>query len=36
MVNQAWVDETIIKIGSADDFHVAPFHPDGVTTGTPT
>lgn len=31
-----WREDAIRAIGTADDFHIAPFHPDGVTTGTPT
>jgi len=32
----AWPPETIGKIAASDDFHIAPFRPDGKTTGTPT
>jgi hypothetical protein len=31
-----WTPETIDVIARADDLHVAPFRPDGVTPGTPT
>lgn len=31
-----WQQDVIQAIGTADDFHIAPFRPDGVTTGTPT
>lgn len=32
----AWPNETIEKIAASDDLHIAPYHPDGKTTGTPT
>jgi hypothetical protein len=32
----AWPPGTIEKIAASDDFHIAPYHPDGKTTGTLT
>ena len=32
----AWPEETVEEIAAADDFHIAPYRPDGRTTGTPT
>lgn len=32
----AWSAATIEEIAATDDFHIAPYHPDGRTTGTPT
>lgn len=32
----AWPADTIEKITATDDFHIAPYHPDGRTTGTLT
>lgn len=31
-----WPAETIEKIATTDDLHIAPYHPDGKTTGTLT
>ncbi|MCG7210131.1 DUF2255 family protein [Streptomyces arenae] len=31
-----WPTEDIDRIAASDDLHVAPFRPDGSTTGTPT
>ncbi len=31
-----WPAETIEKIAATDDLHIAPYHPDGTTTGTLT
>lgn len=31
-----WPAETIEKIAASDDFHIAPYHADGKTTGTLT
>lgn len=31
-----WTPEELQRIASSDDFHIAPFRPDGVTPGTPT
>ncbi len=31
-----WTTEELTGIVNADDLHIAPFHDDGVTTGTPT
>ncbi len=32
----AWTEEELTKIAATDDLRIAPFHEDGVTTGTPT
>ena len=32
----AWSKEDLRKIAQADDLHIAPFHEDGKTHGTPT
>lgn len=32
----AWLAEDISRIAAGDDLHIAPFRPDGTTTGTPT
>ena len=32
----AWPSDTIAKIATTDDFHIAPYHADGKTTGTLT
>ena len=32
----AWSPDVLAAIIAADDLHVAPFRPDGATTGTPT
>nr|WP_300149892.1 DUF2255 family protein [Propionicimonas sp.] len=32
----AWSTEDVDRIAASDDLRVAPFRPDGVTTGTPT
>ncbi|MEA5456934.1 DUF2255 family protein [Sinomonas sp. JGH33] len=32
----AWPTDTIEKIAATDDLRIAPYHPDGKTTGTPT
>jgi hypothetical protein len=32
----AWPGEAVEEIAAADDFHIAPYRPDGRTTGTPT
>ncbi|MFT3797736.1 DUF2255 family protein [Microbacterium sp.] len=31
-----WPAEVIEKIAATDDLHIAPYHPDGKTTGTLT
>jgi hypothetical protein len=31
-----WEPATLAAIAAADDLHIAPFRPDGETTGTPT
>ncbi|MDQ0618636.1 DUF2255 family protein [Arthrobacter globiformis] len=31
-----WTPEELQRIGSTDDFHIAPFRADGATYGTPT
>jgi hypothetical protein len=31
-----WSKDELRKIAEADDLHIAPFRPDGVTYGTPT
>lgn len=31
-----WSQEDLERIKAADDLHVAPFRPDGITPGTPT
>lgn len=31
-----WPTETIEQIAATDDFHIAPYHADGTTTGTLT
>ncbi|MDI9628272.1 MAG: DUF2255 family protein [Acidobacteriota bacterium] len=31
-----WPTDTIEKIAATDDLHIAPYHPDGKTTGTLT
>lgn len=32
----SWNPDTIERIAATDDLHIAPYHPDGVTTGTLT
>lgn len=32
----SWPAETAQQIADTDDFHIAPYRPDGVTPGTPT
>lgn len=32
----AWPSDTIARIAATDDFHIAPYHTDGNTTGTLT
>ena len=36
MAEKNWTPEQIAKFTNLNDFHVAPFHPDMKTTGTPT
>lgn len=31
-----WTAETIERIAASDDLHIAPYHPDGRSTGTLT
>lgn len=31
-----WPQDVMTKIAAADDLHIAPYHPDGITTGTLT
>ena len=31
-----WQGDELVKIGEADDLHIAPFRDDGITYGTPT
>lgn len=31
-----WPTATLAKIAATDDLHIAPYHADGKTTGTPT
>ncbi|MEZ5085435.1 MAG: DUF2255 family protein [Tessaracoccus sp.] len=32
----AWPTEVVARIAATDDFHIAPYHADGKTTGTLT
>lgn len=32
----AWPKDALLRIGAADDLHIAPFREDGKTHGTPT
>ncbi|MFV0458195.1 MAG: DUF2255 family protein [Actinomycetales bacterium] len=32
----AWPTDAVEQIAATDDFHIAPYHPDGETTGTLT